>query len=150
MRRGESFITKSKCKNNHCSAMSNSACCDLKSKGDLSKFYEKFSNHKCNCQKIITFTPHHYVLEGGSIKSKLRKISRRTQTAWNRFLKPANNATAPSIGMAVTGKTKNPKVGQATTNFSKLISGGKTLSLTDVHGDGMRLKVLSFHFKDSF
>ena len=33
--------------------------------------------------------------------------------------------------MAVGAKTKNPKVGQATTNILKSISGGKVLSLTD-------------------
>ena len=82
------------------------------------------------------------MLEGGSIKSKLQKILRGTQTAWNKFLKPAINATAPFIGMAVSAKTKNPKVGAATTNILKSISGGKILSLTDMHGNGLRLKVM--------
>ena len=41
------------------------------------------------------------------------------QTAWNNFLKPAINATAPFFGMAVSVKTKNFRVGQATTNISK-------------------------------
>ena len=44
------------------------------------------------------------MLEGGSIKSKLQKIFRGTQTAWNKFLKPAINATAPFIGMDVSAK----------------------------------------------
>ena len=61
--------------------------------------------------KIITFTPHQYMLQGGSIKSKLRKIFKGTQTAWNKFLKPAVNVAAPFIGMAVSAKTKNPRVG---------------------------------------
>ena len=83
------------------------------------------------------------MLEGWSIKSKLQKIFRGTQTAWNKFLKPAVNVAAPFIGMAVSAKTKNPKVGQATTNISKSISGGKILcSLTDMHGRGLRLKVM--------
>ena len=82
------------------------------------------------------------MLEGGSIKSKLQKIFRGTKTAWNKFLKSAINATAPFIGMAVSAKTKNPKVGQATINILKSISGGKILSLTDMHGRGLRLKVM--------
>ena len=82
------------------------------------------------------------MLEGGSIKSKLQKIFRGTQVAWNKFLKPAINATAPIIGMAVSAKTKNPNVGAATTNILKSISGGKILSLTDMHGRGLRLKVM--------
>ena len=122
--------------------MSNSAWCDLNSEGIIIKLHDKCANPKCNCQKIITFTPHQYMLEGGSIKSKLQRISRGTQTAWNKFLKPANNASAPFIGMAVGAKTKNPKVAAATTNILKSISRGKILSLTDMHGTGLRLKVM--------
>ena len=46
------------------------------------------------------------------------------------------------MGMAVSAKTKNPKVGQATTNFLKSISGGKFLSSTDMHGRGLKLKLM--------
>ena len=44
--------------------------------------------------------------------------------------------------MAASAKTKNPKKGQATTNILKSISGGKILLLTDMHGHGLRLKVM--------
>ena len=44
--------------------------------------------------------------------------------------------------MAVGAKTRNPKIAQATTNILKSISGGKRLSLTDLHGNGLRLKVM--------
>ena len=115
--------------------MSNSESCDLNSKGDILKLHDKCPNPECDCQKITTFTPHQNMLEGGSIKSKLRKIFRGTQTAGNKFLKPAVNVAAPFIGMAVGAKTKNPKVAQATTNILKSISGGKILSLTDMHGN---------------
>ena len=142
MTKGEDFIKRGKCKNKHCSSMSNSAWCDLNSKGFILKLHDKCPNLKCGCQKIITFTPHQYMLEGGSIKSKLQKIFKGTQNAWNKFLKPAINATAPFIGMAISAKTKNPKVGQATTNILKSISGGIILSLTDMHGNGLRLKVM--------
>ena len=116
MTRGGNFIKKGRCKNKHSSSMSNSAWCDLNSKGDILKLHDKCPNPKCNCQKVITFTPHQYMLEGGAIRSELQKIPKGTQTAWNKFLKPAINATAPFIGMAVSAKIKNPKVGQATTN----------------------------------
>ena len=99
-------------------------------------------NPKCKCQKQITFTPKQFQLERGSMKTRLQKNFKGTQTAWNKFLKPAINATAPFIGMAVSAKTKNPKVGQGTTNVLKSISGGKILSLTDMHGHGLRLKVM--------
>ena len=53
--------------------MSNSAWCDLNSKGNMLKLHDKCPNPKCGCQKVITFTSHQYMLEGGSNKSKLQK-----------------------------------------------------------------------------
>ena len=142
MTRGENFIKKGRCKNKQCSSMSNSAWTDLNSQGNILKLHDKCPNFKCNCQKNISFTPHQYMLEGGSIKSKLQKIFRGTQTAWNKLLKPAVNVAAPFIAMAVSAKTKNPKVGQATTNILKSLSGGKILSLTVMHGRRLGLKVM--------
>ena len=74
MTKGENFIKRGKCKNNRCSSMSNSAWTDLNSKGNILKLHDKCPNPKCGCQKIITLTPHQYMLEGGSIKRKLQKI----------------------------------------------------------------------------
>ena len=142
MTRGEDFFEKGKCSKNHCSAMSNSAMTDPNSKGIILKLHDKCPNLKGGCQKIIIFTPHQYMLEGGSIKSKLQKIFKGTQTAWNKILKPAVNVAAPFIGLAVGAKTKNPKVAAATTIILKSISGGKIFSLTDMHGHGLRLKVM--------
>ena len=78
MTKAEDFIKKGKCKINHCSSMSNSAWTDLNSKGNILKLHDKCPNPKCNCQKLITFTPNQYMLEGGSIKSKLQKFFRGT------------------------------------------------------------------------
>ena len=142
MTRGQDFIKNAKCSHGHRSAMSNSAWCDLNKNCTVLKLHDMCHNPKCGCQKIITFTPHQYMLEGGSIKSKLQKIFRGTHTAWNKFIKPALNMASPYIGMAVSAKTKNPKIGQATTSILKSISGGKILSLTDFHGNGLRLKVM--------
>ena len=122
--------------------MSNSAWCDLKSKGDIIKLHDKCPISKCNFQKVIRFTPHQYMLKGGSIKSKLQNFSRGIQTAWNKFLQPAVNVAAPFNGMAVGAKTKNPKVAQASTKILNSISGGKNLSLNNMHGQGLRLKAL--------
>ena len=57
------------------------------------------------------------MLKGGLIKGTLQKLFRGTQTAWNKNLKSAINATAPFTRMTVSAKTKNPKVGQAATNI---------------------------------
>ena len=141
MTKGEDFIRRGRCKNNHCSTMSNSAWTDLNIQGNFLKLHDKCPNLKCGCQKIITFTPHQYMLEEDRLNLNYKKIFKGTQAAWNKFLKPAINASAPFIGMAVSAKTKNPKFGAATTNILKSISGGKILSLTDMHGRGLRLKV---------
>ena len=142
MTRVEDLIKNAKCSHGHRSAMSNSAWCDLNKNCTVLKLHDMCHSPKCKCQKQITFTPKQFQLEGSSIKSKLQKIFKGTQTAWNKFLKPAINATAPFIGMAVSAKTKNPKVGHATTNILKSISGGKNLSLTDMQGRRLRLKVM--------
>ena len=71
MSRAQNFIQKGKCKNNHCSSMSNSAWTDLTRKGNILKLHDNCPNPKCGCQKIITFTPLQYMLEGGSIENKL-------------------------------------------------------------------------------
>ena len=115
----EDFIERGKFKNNDCPSMSSSAWCDLNSKGNILKLHDKCS--KCNFLKIITFTPHQYMLESGSIKSKLQKNYNGTKKAWESFIKPAVNVAALFIGMAVSAKTKKPKVGQATTNILKSI-----------------------------
>ena len=44
--------------------------------------------------------------------------------------------------MAVWAKSKNLQVGAATTNILKTESGGKILSLTDMHGRELRLKFM--------
>ena len=142
MTEGEIFLKNEFCKPGHRSAMSNSAWCDLKKDCIVLKLHDMSHNLKCICQKQINFTPRRFQLEVGSIRSKLRKNSTGTQTAGSKFLKSAVNVAAPFIGMSVIAKTTNPKVGQATTSISKSISCGKTLSLTDMHSNGLRLNVM--------
>ena len=43
--------------------------------------------------------------------------------------------------MALAEKTENRQVAQAMTNNIKIIPGGKIFSLTNMHGQGLRLKV---------
>ena len=63
--------------------MSNSAWCDLNQNCTALKLQDMCHNLKCNCQKQITLTPKQYMPEGVSIESKLQKLFRGTQTAWN-------------------------------------------------------------------
>ena len=122
--------------------MSNTAFCDLNNKGDIKKLLDKCPKPKCNCQKIITFTPHQYMLEGGPIKSELQKIFRGAKTAWDKFLKPSLKTATPLISAAIAAKTKNPQSAQITNIILKSLTGGKILSLTHMQGRGLRLKVM--------
>ena len=142
MTRAEDFIKNAKCSHGHRSAMSNSAWCDLNKNCIVLKLHGMCHNPKCKCQKQITFTPKQFQLEGGSIKSKLQKIFKGTQTAWNKFIKPGLKMATPLISAAVAAKTKNPQSDKVTNSILKSLTGGKILSLTDMHGIGLRLKVM--------
>ena len=122
--------------------MSNSAWCDLNKKCTVLKLHHMCHNPKCKCRKQITFSPNQFQLEGAGFKNTMKKISKGSQTAWNKFLKSTINTLAPVIGMAVGTKSKNAKVGAATTNILKSLTGGKILSLTNMHGRCLRLKVM--------
>ena len=138
MTKGEDFIKRGKCKINHCSSMSNSAWCDLNSEGNILKLQDKGRNPKCNCQKIITFTPHQFMLEGGSIKRKLQKTFKGTKKAWDSFIEPGLNMVTPLISATVAARTKSPQSAQVTNSVLKSLTGGQILSLTDMHGNGLR------------
>ena len=142
MTKGEDFIKRGRCKNNHCSSMSTSAWTDLKSQGNILKLHDKCPDSKCGCQKIVTSTPHQYLFEGGSIESKLQKVFRGTKNAWGSFFKPGLKMATPLISAAVAAKTEYPQSAQATNSILKSLTGGKILSLTDIRGNGLRLKVM--------
>ena len=86
------------------------------------------------------------MLEGGSIKSKLQKTFRGTKKAWDTFFQPGLKMATPLISAAVTGKTKSPKTAQIMNNILLSLTGGKILSLTDLHGNGLTLKVMKNPF----
>ena len=142
MTKGKTFIKDAKCKHGHRSALSISAWCDLNKNCTVLKLHDMCHNPECNCQKQITFAPKQYMLEGNGVENTMKNFLKGSQTAWSKFLKPPLNIASPYIRLAVSAKTKNPKVGQATANILKSKSGGKVLSLTDLHSIGLRLKVM--------
>ena len=121
----------------------------LKKNCTVLKLHDMCHNPKCKCQKQITFTPNQFQLEGNGFKKTMKKIFRGSQTAWNKFLKPEPKIATPSISAGVAMKTKNPQSAQVTSNLLNSLTGGKILSLTDMHGNGLRLKDMWFLFKDS-
>ena len=142
MTKGEDFIKNAKCTHGNRAAMSNSAWCDLNKKCTVLKL-------KICAIILIVYAKNKSLLlqsntcfKAMSLKIQRIKIFKGSQAAWKKNLKPAVNVAAPFIGIAVGAKTKNPKVAQATTIISKSISAGKILSLTDMHGYGLRLRVM--------
>ena len=144
MTRREGFIKKGKSKNKHCLPKSISAWCALKAKGDTLKLRDVWSNPTGRCQKQITFTTGQFQIEGAEFKKNIQKFFKGTQTTWSKLFKPAVKVAAPFMGMSTLAKTTDPQVGQATTKFSKSISAGKILSLTDLHGHCLRIRLMWF------
>ena len=112
MTRGQDFIKNAKCSRGHRSAMSKSAWCDLNKNFTLLKLHDMCHNPKCKCQKQITFSPNQFQLEGAGFKNTMKKIIKRSQSAWNKFIKPSLKMATPLISIAVAAKTKNPQSAQ--------------------------------------
>ena len=141
MTRGEDFIEKRKCKNKHCSAMSNIAWCDL-CKIKIMRLHDYCLNPNCKYQKQNKFTPEQFQLEVGCFKNTKKRRFKGPQTAWVIFLKPGLIMATPLMSSTIAAKTKNSQSAQITTNILKSITCGKILSLTDLHGNVSRLKVM--------
>ena len=120
--------------------MSNSAWCDLNENCTVLKLHDMCHNLKCKCQKQITSSHRQFQLEVGSIKTKLKSIFRETKTAWDKVLKPALKIATPIISAGLAAKMKNPQSAQTKSNILKSLTCCKILSLTDMHGRGLRLK----------
>ena len=76
---GNVFLEKRKCKEEHCSPMSNSAWCGLNNKCDTPNLHDICHNPRCKCQKQFTFTPRQFQLEGARFESKSIKRFERTE-----------------------------------------------------------------------
>ena len=72
----------------------------------------------------------------------MKKIFKGSETARNMFFKPGLKMATPIISAAVAAKTRNLQSGQVVNTISKSLTGGKILSLTDLHGNRLRLKIM--------
>ena len=95
-------------------------------------------------EKQITFTPNQRQLEGSGFKNTVRKFFKRTREIWNNFKKPGLKKATPIISSGVAAKSKNLQPAQITSNISKSLTGDKNSSFTDMHGNGLRLRVMQF------
>ena len=135
--RGQNFERTAKCKHKQCCTMSTSPWCEFNFLETISKLHDMSANIKRNSQEQLTFTPRQLEMKGTGYKSKLKEFFRGTEKAWNKLIKPGVNVAASFMAMAVGSEPKNPNVGQATTNISKNIFGGRVISLTNPHSENV-------------
>ena len=140
MTKGEKFGKKAKCKHGHRSVISKSAWCDLNKNCTVLKLLDMRHNPKCNCQRQIIFTLKQFQLEGNGFKITMKTVFKGTEKLWNDFLKPGLKTTTATISAGVAEKTKNPQSAQIISNILKSLTGGRFLNLTDLYGNGLRLK----------
>ena len=76
MTRRKDFQKKPNRKQRLCSFVSNSAWCDLITRGDVLKLPNTCPKYKCNCQKQNTFTPRQFQLESDGFQKKYESFSR--------------------------------------------------------------------------
>ena len=121
--------------------MSNSAWYDLDKNCTVLNLHDVCHNPKCKCQKQNTFRPRQFQLEGNGFKNTTEKLFKGTEKMWNKFTKPGLKIATLTISAVVAAKTKNPQPAQITSNILNSLTGGKNLSFTNMHGQGLRLKV---------
>ena len=92
--------------------------------------------------KTNTFTLNQFQLERFCFKKTMKKLFKGTEEMLNNFFKPGLKIAIPFISAGVAAKTGNPQSAQKTTRILKSLTGGKLLSLTDLHGNVLRLKVM--------
>ena len=79
----------------------------------------------------------------------MKKIFKGTEKIGNNVIKPGLKIASPIISGRIAAKTNNPQSAQITSSILKPLTGGKILSLIDMHGHGLRLTVMYYYFKDS-
>ena len=82
-------------------------------------------------------------LKVDQLKVNFKKFSEeQKQKAWDSFIRPGLKMATPLLSAAVAAKTKNPQSAQVTYSILKSVTGGRVLNLTDMHGNGLILKVM--------
>ena len=93
-------------------------------------------------KKLLLLRLLNLCLKADRLKANYGRFSGELKKAWDSFIQPSLRMATPLISAAVAAKTKNPQSTQKTNNILKSLTGGKILSLTDVHGRGLRFKVM--------
>ena len=76
----------------------------------------------------------------GQLNLNYKKTSEEQKKPWNNFIKPGLKMATPLISAAVAAKTKSTQSAQKTNKILKSLTGDKSLSLKDLHGNELRLK----------
>ena len=121
--------------------MSNFSWCKLYNKFNLPQLHDMSPKHICKSQKLITFTPNQFQLEGARLGNTMKKKFEQTEKMWSTSIKPGLKITSPHISTGVAAKTKNPQMAEITYFFLKSFTGRRVLNL-DLHDNGLRLNVM--------
>ena len=70
----------------------------------------------------------------------MKKFFEGTEKKGNIFSKAVLKIASPIISAVVVAKTEKPQAFEVTSKVLKSLTGGKKLSLTDVHGSTLRLR----------
>ena len=80
--------------------------------------------------------------EGSGFEKTIENFFKGTEELWNNFFKPGLIIVTPNISAGLAAKTNNPQSSEGTSNISVSLTGGRVLNLTDLHGNGLRLKLM--------
>ena len=94
-------MKKGKCKNIHSSSMSNSAWCDLNSKGNILKPYDKVPILNTIVKQLLLLHLMSICWKLDRLKANYKKIFRGTKKAWDIFLEPGLKMATPLISATV-------------------------------------------------
>ena len=136
-----SILKKGKFKKGQSSALSKRVRCESSSKRDISTLHDVYLIIKCKCQKPVTLTLTQFPLDSSGFENKKNTFN-GTQKAWDKFMKPGRKTTSRPFSATVGANTENHQLAETASIILKSISGGKVLSLTDMHGNGLRLRVM--------
>ena len=81
-------------------------------------------------------------LKEDRLEASFKKFLEERKKLGKAISNPVFQMATPLISAAVAAKTKNPPSAQVANSILKSLTGGKILSLTDMQGRGLRLRVM--------
>ena len=122
MTRGEVLIETGKCKSKHCSPMSNAACCDLNSGGNILNYMILVIIQDVNVRKNLLLLENIF-----NSKELVQKILRKKYSTGLKNCEIFSLNQDWILSASVVAKTKNPEAGEVTSDILKSLTGERVL-----------------------